>query len=149
MFHRADSPAFLIQEPIINDAADSQFGVLLDRIIFQVLVAPIPIDQEFPVWLPVPDATTEGQGLGCRFQIQRFVILDNANCFGMIQTGRFSLNWFQEKLETQRCKKSFGLVQVGSILDGESEGFQARWVQAHLQKAMISDQKNSAAIDAA
>src|SRR5215471_1023005 len=61
VLHFANPPAFLVEEPIIDDAADRQLRVLFDRVIFQIFIAAVAIDQESPVRVTLPDASTEGQ----------------------------------------------------------------------------------------
>ena len=42
---RVHAPAFLVEHPVVEDAADGQFRVLLDRIVLEVLVAAVAVEQ--------------------------------------------------------------------------------------------------------
>ena len=79
VFDRVDAPAFLIQHPIVQHAADRQLRIVLDRIILQVFVPAIAIDQVTPLGVPTPDLADGGQGDGGGLDIQWFVILDDSD----------------------------------------------------------------------
>src|SRR6266404_4534297 len=101
VLHLSHPPAFLVEEPIIDDAADCELRVLLDWVILQILIATIAIHQESPLRVPLSDPSAEGQRHRRRLKIECFVILDDANSLERIQTGGFNLNWLQKKLQAQ------------------------------------------------
>ena len=44
-----DPPALLVKHQVVDDAADRQLGILLDRIVLQVFVAAVAVHQELPL----------------------------------------------------------------------------------------------------
>ena len=49
MLDLPDAPTFLIEHRIIDHAADGEFGILLDRIILEIFVSAVAVNQIAPV----------------------------------------------------------------------------------------------------
>src|SRR5579871_5930116 len=79
VFDFANTPAFLIEHRIIDDAADGEFRVFLDGIILEVLVAAIAIKKVSPIRIPGADSATEGHGHGGGLDIEWFVVFNDTN----------------------------------------------------------------------
>ena len=56
---RPDAPALLVEHRVVDHAADGQLGVLLDRIVLEVLVAAVAVEQVAPVRVALADAAAE------------------------------------------------------------------------------------------
>src|SRR6202022_4581996 len=49
VFDGVDAPSFLIEHPVVDDAPDRELAVLLDRIVLEVLIAAITVDEQQPI----------------------------------------------------------------------------------------------------
>src|SRR6478672_9759978 len=112
MFDCAEPPAFLIKHAILDNAANGQLRVFLDRIVFQILITAIAIDQELPVWITLTNAIAKRQGHGRRFNIKGFVVLNDSDSSERIEAGWVRFDWFQEKAQVQRVEKLPSLSEV-------------------------------------
>ena len=59
MFDSSYSPSFLVEHLVVDHAPNRQFRVFLDRIILQVFIAAIPIEQVAPIRIPLANAATK------------------------------------------------------------------------------------------
>ena len=114
MLDGAQAPALLVEHAIVDDAANGQFRVLLDRVVLEVFVAAIAIQEELPVRIALADAAAERQGHGGRFDIERLVILDDPNGFKRVERGRVGLDDLEEQPQPEPVQEGPGLVEVGA-----------------------------------
>src|ERR1017187_7418896 len=114
MFDRPQAPAFLIKHPIVHDTANGQLRVFLDRVVFQVFVTAVAINEELPVRIALANSTAERQSHRGRLDIERLVVLHNADRFERIERRGGRFNWFEEKSETKSVEKCFRLIEVWS-----------------------------------
>ena len=75
----SDAPALLVQHRIVDDAADGQFRVLLDRIILKILVAAIAVEQVAPLRVLRANAAKKRDGHGCRLNVESLVVFDDSD----------------------------------------------------------------------
>ena len=59
MFDRVDAPAFLIEHAVVNNAADGELAIGLDRIILEILVAAVAIDEQSPLRISLANPCEE------------------------------------------------------------------------------------------
>src|SRR5271170_7471346 len=124
MLDLADTPTFLVEHWIVDDAADGEFGILLYWIVLQVFIAAIAVDQVQPVGIALTDATTEGNGHGSRFDVERLIVFEDANGLAYVEHGWVRLDRFEKEGKAKLVKKAACLLQVRSIAEVEDKGLQ-------------------------
>jgi len=85
MLHFADTPTLLVEHWIIDHAADRQLAIFLDRVILQIFVDAIAIDQVSPIRVSLANSTAERHSHYGALDIERFVILDYADRFVRVE----------------------------------------------------------------
>ena len=132
---RPDSPAFLVEHHIIEHAADRQLGVLFNRIVLQVFVPPVAVDDIFPVGIKSADTTAQRQAHHRRLHVERFVVFDHPNGIADVERLAGRLDRFEEQTQIERGQKLLGLNYVGTFsVDGQSKRLESRRRFAPFQK---------------
>ena len=147
---RFDAPAFLIQHAIVEHAADRQLGVDLDRIVLEVFIAAIAVDEILPVPIASPNSAAQCQKHSTSLDIERLVVLDDAYGFERVDGIAGYFDRFEEQAEIDAVEEPPSLCQIlASAVHAEREGFQAREVVAARLHCMMGGQKNRTAVDPA
>src|SRR2546429_8705429 len=149
VFDAAHTPAFLVQHQVVHYAADGQFRVFLDRIILQIFVAAVAVDEEFPVRIARADAAAERQAHGSAFDIERFVVFEDADGFRDIDGVEVRFNRFEEQAESKPVEEFTGLLEVRAVAEIQRESFEPARIHAEFLHDVIGDEKYRTAVDAA
>ena len=115
MLDPSHAPALLIQHLIVHHAADRQFRILLDRVIFQILIAAVTVHEIPPIRIAHANAFRQRQPHRRALNVQRLVIFHDANRFAHIDVRQVRLNRFQEQPEPQRFQECARLRKIGAI----------------------------------
>jgi hypothetical protein len=73
------SPALVVEERVVEDAADRELRIVLDRVALEVLVATFAVDKPDPVGIPPADPSAQRQPGGSGLDVEWFVVLDRAD----------------------------------------------------------------------
>lgn len=148
MLDATDSPAFVIQHQVVDDAADGQFRVFFDRIVLEVFVASIAVQQKMPVGIAIPDTAAQGEAHGGAFHIEGFVIFDRADGLDEIDVLWLGRDGFEEKAKAEGIEEIAGLPGIGAVAEIEGEGLQAGRADSEAAQDMIGDEEDGTGIDA-
>src|ERR1044071_10350008 len=105
MLDFAHPPTLLVKHGIVDHAADGQFRIILDGIIFEVFVPAIAVEQVLPIWIALADGAAKAQNHRRRLDIQWFIVLDNSNRFTYIQRRQIHLHGLQKKTQAELLEK--------------------------------------------
>src|SRR5208282_3466842 len=98
----AYAPALLVEHRVVDDAANRKLGILLDRIVLQILIAPISIQEKLPFRIAFANAATECDGHGGRFDIERLVVFDDADRLLHVERRPIGFNRLKKQSESER-----------------------------------------------
>src|ERR1700684_1547946 len=101
MLYLSDPPTFLIQHRMVNDTSNRKFGVLLDGIILEVLVAAVPVNKVAPLGVAVANPAAERQSHRRRLNIERLIVFYQAYGLVNIQRVVIGLNGLQKECQMQ------------------------------------------------
>ena len=101
----ADAPAFLIEHQVVHDAANGELGVLFDRIILQVLVAAVAVDEVRPVRVALADAAAQPKAHRRTLDVERLVVLEDAHRFADVEIVGPRLDLLEEQRQADRGQK--------------------------------------------
>ena len=77
MLERRDSPTLVVEQAIRDHAADGELAVLLDRIVLEVLVAAVAVEEVDPVRIALADRREEREVDRGALDVERLVVLDH------------------------------------------------------------------------
>ena len=149
MLDRADAPTLLVEHLVVDDAANRQLWIFLDRIILQVFVAAVAVDEMFPVRIFFADATAQRDRHRGGLNIEYFVILDNLNRLGDVDVAEAGLDRLEEHSHVQLAEKIVALLQVGAVAEAQRERLEPAKVAAQFAHHSVRRQEHRAAVDAA
>ena len=109
---RPDAPAFLVEHQVVDDAADRELGVLLDRIVLEVLVAAVAVDEVAPVRVARADAAAEPQAHRRALDVERLVVLDHAQRLARRRDRRVAVDLLEEHRQADALEKRARLLDV-------------------------------------
>src|ERR1700691_4105913 len=124
MFDLPNAPAFLIKHLVIDYAANRQFGILFNRIILQVLVPSVAVNQVTPLRVMRPNAAAKRDSHGRGFDIQRFIVFNQTDGFVYVQVRCVGLDGFEEKAEADRIEECASLLQIWAVPKVENKSLQ-------------------------
>ena len=149
MLDRAHAPTLLVEERIRENAPDRQLGVLFDRIVLEVFVAAVSVDEVSPTGVALPDPTAEGEPHRGGFDVERLVVFHDANGVEWVELFRVRFDRFEKEAEAQAFEEEPSLPQVFSAADREGEGLQTRRAHAEGAQDVLRDEKDRPAVHAA
>src|SRR5690606_2564092 len=126
MFDSSDTPALLVEHAVVDDAADRQFGILLDGVVLEILVAPVAIDQVPPVGIPLANTATERDCHSGALDVERLVVFDGLQGVDGIERAGIRLDLLEEEREVECLEKGSRLRGIGTVSEVEREGLEAR-----------------------
>ena len=148
MFDPPHAPAFMVEHLVVDHAANGQLRILLDRIIFQILVPAITIQQVTPPDIAAANFFREGQPHRRALNIQRLVILDHADRLRHIEVFQISFDGFEKQSQTKSFQKVARLRQVRPVTERQRKRLQPRRVHPEFLEHVIRRQKHRSAVDA-
>ena len=126
MLDRVDPPPFLVEHAVVDDAADRQLAVHLDRIIFEVFVAAIAVHDETPVGIAFPDSLEQRKVHRGAFDVERFVVLDDGNRTQWVERAGRNVDHLAKHFQIDSREEFASLASVGAFaIDGECERLEA------------------------
>ena len=148
MLDRMNSPTFLVEHQVVQDASDRKLGVILDGIVFEVFVPSIAIDQILPIRVPASDLFAKGQAhRGC-LDIERLIVFGDMNRPSPIEFVARYVEDFMEHLQAALFEKFVGLLGIlGTLIDAECEGLEPLRGLSPSKHQMVEYQEHRAAID--
>ena len=148
MLDFADAPAFLVQHLVVDHAADGELGVLFDRIVLEVFVAAVAVDQVAPV---------RDSARGCRgrarapsWRTRRRAACSLRSCGWSRQRRAWPgrLRWVRGRVRDRALEEGARLLDVRAVAEVEGEGFEPRGVHAELAHDVVGGEEDAAAVDA-
>ncbi len=122
-----DPPAFLVQHRVVEHAAYRQLRVGLDRIILEVLIAAIAVDQVLPVGVAFPDSAAQRQRHCGRLHVERLVILRGGDSLVEAHVVSRNLDRLEEHAEAEPIEKLPRLLRIRTVaVYAQRKCFQAR-----------------------
>src|SRR4029453_17653566 len=112
MFERPDAPPLLIEEGVLDDAANGHLGILLDRIVLEVLVAAVAVEQMAPVRVALADPAQQGQRRRGALDVERLVVLDDADRLERIDPVLRNLDRLEKEPQVERVEELPRLFEV-------------------------------------
>src|SRR5256714_2048999 len=109
---RVDSPTFLIEHSIVDDAANSKLAIRLDGVVLEILVAAIAVDQQTPLRIALTNAGEEGEIRGRTFDVERLAVLDHGHRSQGIQRARRDVDDLAEHFEAGLTKEVTRLTRI-------------------------------------
>ena len=146
MLDRADAPAFLIEHLVVNDAADRQLRIFVDRIILQVFVAAVAVDEMFPIRIFFSDATAKRNRHRGGLDIEYLVVLYDLNRLGDVDVAEAGLNRLEEHSQVQLAEKILALLQVGAVAEAQRKRLEPAKVAAQFAHHSVRRQEHRAAV---
>src|SRR4051794_375972 len=143
------SPAFLIEHPVVDDAANGQLRVLLDGIVLEVLVAAVAVGEVSPVGIALADASKKGEAHGRALHVERLVVLNGFHGRVGTELRAGALDRFSEYLEAGSPEDLPRLLKIiAAAIHGEGERLEAGRALAGSQKLVVKAEEQGAAVDA-
>src|SRR5712664_1659433 len=109
VFERVHAPSFLIKHAVIDDASDRQLAVRLDRIVLEIFIAAIAVDEQPPFGVACADRLEQRQVHGGTFDVERFVVLDHGHGAQRIESARRHIDRLTQHFEIGLAQKRSGL----------------------------------------
>ena len=147
MLDRADAPAFLIEHLVVDDAADRQFRIFVNRIILQVFVAAVAVDEIFPIRIFFADAATKRNRHRGGLDVEYLVVLDDLNRLSDVDVAEAGLNRLEEHSQVQLAEKILALLQVGAVTEAQRKRLEPAKVAAQFAHHSVRCQEHRAAVD--
>ena len=143
------SPALVVEERVVEDAADREFRIVLDRVALEVLVTTVAVDEPFPVGIAPADPATQREPRGSGLDVERLVVLDRADRRLEVELFGRDLHRLMEIVEPCPGQKLPGLGQIApGIGHRQREGLEPLRRFAPRQEKMVEDEENAPRIDA-
>ena len=150
MLHRIDAPAFVVQQRIIQHAANGEFAVLFDRIVLHVLIATVAVRQIFPFRVPVADLATKSQSHRGRLHVQWLVVFNHLDSFAIVNRRGGHVDDFQKQVHIQRGKEFMSLSRILAFrIQRQRERLQSAGRFTSLSQRIVDRQEYCPAIDPA
>ena len=120
------APAFLIEHQIVDDAADGQLAVFLNRIVFEVLVASVAVRDVPPRRITLADAAAQPEAHRRALDVERLVVFEDLDCLAGVDVARGAGDLFQKDRQARRGQKRSGLRDIRTAaVDIQHERLQA------------------------
>ena len=147
---RLHPPAFLVEHRVADDAADRQLAVLLDRVVLEVLVAAVAVEEVAPVGVARADAGHQRQVHRRALDVERLVVLDDRDRGERVDLLGPRRDRLAEHLEPGAAQKLARLLEVrAAAVHRQGEGLEPRRALAEVEEHAVERQQDGAAVEAA
>ena len=138
------------KHPIVDDAPNGELGVFLDRIILEILIAPVAVDEQSPFRIALANAGEQREVHRGAFDVERLVVLDHAHGAQRIQRARIDVDGFAEHLEMGATQELVRLAHVLAFgIHRKRECLQPRGRLPFVEQQLVKTKEDRSAVDAA
>ena len=150
MLDRIDAPTLLVEHRVAHHAGDRQLVVLLQRVVLQVLVAAVAVDQQPPVRVARPNATQQRQTDRGALDVERLVVLDHLDRSQRIDRLGVGRDLLAQHLEVHAPEELARLGGVArAVTDAKRERLEPGGARTTLEQRAVERHQHGAAVDAA
>src|SRR5712664_278242 len=101
VLERVHAPSFLIKHAVIDNASDRQLAVRLDRIVLEIFIAAIAVEEQSPFGVARADRLEQRQVHGGALDVERFVVLDHGHGAQRVESARRHIDRLAQQLESR------------------------------------------------
>ncbi len=150
VLERLDPPTLVVEHPVGDHAPDRELAVLLDRVVLEVLVAAVAVEQIHPVRVALAERAQEREVHGSALDVERLVVLDHLDGEQGVDGCGVRFDRLTEVVEPGALEERARLCQVlAAAVDRQRERLEASRALARVEQRSISAEQDRAAVGAA
>ena len=137
-------PALVVEERVVENAANRELRIVLDGVALEVLVAAVAVDEPDPVGIPAADPAAQRQPGGSGLDVERLVVFDRADRRLEVELVGRDLHRLMEIVEPCPGQEVAGLGEIASrIGHRQGEGLEPLRRLAPRQEQMVEDEEHA------
>ena len=150
MLERIDAPTFLIEHPVIHDAADRQLAVRCDGIVLEVFVAAVTVHEQPPVGIALANGLQQREVDGGAFDVERLVVLDDCHGTHRIECARRHVDRLAQHFESRASEELACLAGVIALaVQRQRKRLESTGRLSLIERQLVQAQQHRAAVDPA